>query len=230
MSRRFNARNYAVVIPAFNARGTIEETIESVLRQTAPPTQIVVVDDGSTDGTRQVAERFGGCVVVLSQSNQGPGAAMSRGMRHCSSPWIAAIDADDVWLPNKMERQLDFLENNEKCAGVFSRLELFGEGVQGHVLQDGWVRSTMTVRRTVFEVIGEVVDPPGLRGEMIDWIARAREAGFQLTMMPEVLSKRRVSAGSLSSGLTNETNKGYAHVARAALMRKRAHAQEVVRS
>jgi hypothetical protein len=146
-------------------------------------------------------------------------------MRQADTPLIASVDADDLWLPEKMERQLDFLRHNERCAGVFSRMELFGESVTGKPVQDGWSRSTMTVRRTVFESIGDVVDPPGMRGEMVDWIARAREAGFQMTMMPLVLAKRRVLRGSLSDRRDSARDRGYAHVARAALLRKRARSQ-----
>ena len=80
----------------------------------------------------------------------------------------------------------------------------------------------MTIRRAVFETTGNVIDPPGMRGEMIDWIARARDAGFQLTMMPEVLAKRRVLAGSLSDRRDPAKDRGYAFAARAALLRKRA--------
>ena len=128
---------YSVVIPAYNAAKTIGETIDAVLGQTAPPDQVVVVDDGSTDDTCTVAEQFGGCVEVLSQSNQGPGAAMTLGMRHTLAPFIASVDSDDVWLPEKMERQLQFLENDKTCDCVFSQMILFGDRVKGEVIQDG---------------------------------------------------------------------------------------------
>jgi len=80
----------------------------------------------------------------------------------------------------------------------------------------------MTIRREVFLEIGEVVDPPGMRGEMIDWIARAREAGFLMKMLPEVLALRRVLRGSLSDGRDAVNDSGYLHIARAALLRRRA--------
>ena len=217
--------NYSVVIPAYNAARTLGETIESVLAQTVPPTQVVVVDDGSTDNTSELAREFGGCVEVLSQTNQGPGAAMSLGMRQADTPYIASVDSDDVWLPEKMQRQLEYLKNNPECHGVFAQMVLFGENVQGERIQDGWTRTTMTIRRNVFDVVGDLADPPGMRGEMIDWIARARDEGFQLTMMPEVLAKRRVLAGSLSDQRDPAKDRGYAFAARAALLRKRARLQ-----
>ncbi len=214
--------SYTVVIPAYNAAGTIAETIESALRQTVPPARIFVVDDGSTDATRTVAESFGGCVSVLTQPNQGPGAAMSLGMRQCDTPLIAALDADDVWLPEKIERQLDYLRCHPDCKGVFARMQHFGETVVNEVIQDGWGRSTMLIRRAVYDCLGEVVDLPGKLGEMIDWLSRAREAGFELAMLPEVLAFRRVSPNSLSAGRDKEMERGYAQVAIAALRRKRA--------
>ncbi len=213
---------YTVVIPAYNAALTIAETIQSALAQTVAPQRVIVVDDGSTDATRTVVEAFGGCVELLAQSNQGPGAAMSLGMRHCETPLIAAIDADDIWLPEKIERQLEYLRLRPNCSGVFTRMQQFGEAVAAETVQDGWGRSTMLIRREVFDCVGDVVDPPGKRGEMIDWLARAREAGFELALMPDVLARRRVSCNSLSAGRDATKDRGYVLVAIAALQRKRA--------
>jgi glycosyltransferase involved in cell wall biosynthesis len=214
--------SYSVIIPAYNAADTIAETIESALRQTVSPARILVIDDGSTDATRMVAETFGGCVGVQSQANLGPGAAMSLGMRQCDSPLIASIDADDIWLPEKIQRQLDYLHRHPKCDGVFARMRHFGETVVSDVIQDGWGRSTMLIRRMVYDCLGDIVDPPGRRGEMIDWIARAREGGMELTMLPDVLALRRVSSSSLSAGRDSQRDRSYAQVAIAALRRKRA--------
>ncbi len=216
---------YSVVIPAYNAAKTLAEAIDSVLNQTVPPSQVVVVNDGSLDQTRSIAESFGTTVEVFSQANSGPGSAMSRGMRHCHSPWIASIDADDVWLNCKMERQLQYLADHPTIASVFCRMQLFGDLFVSEATQDGWVRSTMTVKREVFDHVGDLVDPPGMRGEMIDWIVRAREAGWTLVMIPEVMAKRRVHAGSLSHGRDPQKDRGYAHVAMAAIMRRRVKIQ-----
>ncbi len=180
------------------------------------------MDDGSTDDTRSIAGQFGKPVCVLRQPNQGPGAAMSLAMRHSQHPFIASVDADDIWLPQKMQRQLQYLQHHANCHGVFCQLELFGNGVAGGQVQDGWSRSSMVIRRNVFESVGEVTDPPGRRGEMIDWLARARESGFQLALLPKVLARRRVLPGSLSWQRDLEKDRGYLHVARAALLRKRA--------
>lgn len=213
---------YTVVIPAFNAAKTLAETIDSALAQSIRPAKVIVVDDGSTDDTRAVAEGHPGGVLVLAQSNQGPGAAMSLGMRFCTTPLIAAIDSDDLWLPDKIEKQLEYLRRHPECRGVFCQMRHFGDGVVEGAVQDGWGRSTMLIYRDVFTQIGDVVDPPGRRGEMIDWLARAREANLPMTLLPEVLALRRISPTSLSAGRDTERDRSYAQVAIAALRRKRA--------
>lgn len=217
---------YSVVIPAYNAAKTINETLEAVLAQTASPADVIVVDDGSTDNTRRLVEDFGGCVRVLSQSNSGPGTATNLGMRETDTPLIAMVDADDLWLPHKMHRQIEYLEANDSCDGVFAQMELFGDRIQGAPIQEGWTRTTMVVRRSVYEGVGDVVDQPSMIGEMIDWIARARDGGFNLVMLPEVLARRRVARGTLSDRRDVESNRGYVIAARAALLRKRERMQE----
>lgn len=97
--------DYAVIIPAFNAARTIRQAVSSALEQSLPPSAVIVVDDGSTDDTAAVAGSLPGVRLVL-QANAGPGAARNRGASQCSSAWLAFLDADDTWLPDKMERQL----------------------------------------------------------------------------------------------------------------------------
>jgi glycosyltransferase involved in cell wall biosynthesis len=96
-----------VVIPAFNAAPYVAQAIESVLGQTYPASRIVVVDDGSVDETAKVVERFGLAVTCIRQENHGVAAARNRGARECGTEWVAFLDADDVWLPSKLERQRD---------------------------------------------------------------------------------------------------------------------------
>lgn len=216
---------YTVVIPAYNAARTLRETLESVFAQTVRPETIIVVDDGSSDGTVAEARKYGGRVQVLSQKNQGPGVAMSLGLRCARTPVIAALDADDLWLPGKMERQLTYLDAHPECDAVFTRMQCFGEAAYHGKVQDGWTRSSMVFRGKLVAALGDVVDPPGRRGEMVDWIARGREAGFQFVHLNEVLVRRRVAPGSLSYRRDDAKDRGYLHVARAALLRKRAARQ-----
>jgi glycosyltransferase involved in cell wall biosynthesis len=96
----------SVIIPAYNAEPFVAETVESVLHQTYQDLEIIVVDDGSTDRTAAALEEFGDRVRVLRQANAGVAAARNAGVRMASGSWIAFLDADDLWLPHKLERQL----------------------------------------------------------------------------------------------------------------------------
>ena len=96
----------SVVVPAHDAEASVEAAIRSALGQTRPPDEIVVVDDGSTDATATVVRRIVGPVHLVSQSQGGPSAARNAGVAASSGEWIAFLDADDEWHPEKLERQL----------------------------------------------------------------------------------------------------------------------------
>ncbi|HXP77396.1 MAG TPA: glycosyltransferase [Stellaceae bacterium] len=96
----------SAIIPTYNRAHLIGDTIDSILRQTAPPAEIIVVDDGSTDDTAATVARCGNAVRYHRIENSGPGAARNVGVSMARSPWIAFCDSDDVWLPTKQERQL----------------------------------------------------------------------------------------------------------------------------
>jgi glycosyltransferase involved in cell wall biosynthesis len=96
----------SVIIPAFNASQYIGESIESALRQTHKQIEIIVVDDGSIDATAQVARDFGDKVHVISQDNAGCSAARNTGAQFATGTYVAFLDADDLWEPNKLTAQL----------------------------------------------------------------------------------------------------------------------------
>ncbi|MDH4988027.1 glycosyltransferase family A protein [Aminobacter anthyllidis] len=215
---------YSVVIPAYNAARTIAETLRSVAAQSLPPAEIIVVDDGSTDETELAARQSGVEFIYIRQDNAGPGSATTRGFAHCAHPHIATVDADDLWLPEKIERQFRRLEEMPQLAAVFTLWRTFrhGEPDDGNgTVGPGWSRTTMLVRRDVALAVGPVIDPPGNRGDMVDWLGRAREDGHQLGMIDEVLSLRRILPGSMSYGRDPDRDRGYLEVARMAMMRRK---------
>lgn len=93
----------SVIIPAYNAAHFLQRSLGSVFAQTLPPHEVIVVDDGSTDATAQIAEQLG--AKVISRPNGGLGAARNTGIQHASGEWIALLDADDSWAPEKLARQ-----------------------------------------------------------------------------------------------------------------------------
>ena len=99
----------SVVIPVYNSSEYIARTIESVLAQTHKPDEIIVVDDGSTDETRQKVTQYEPKVKYIYQTNAGTSAARNTGIKTSSSEWIAFLDADDEWLPEYLQKQLALL-------------------------------------------------------------------------------------------------------------------------
>ncbi len=151
--------DYGVVIPAFNAERTLRETLESVLAQTVAAAEIVVVDDGSTDGTADLAASVSPRVRVVRQANAGPGAATSRGIHELRSPLVATVDADDIWLPTKMKIQLQALAADREIALISAKMRQFHHGqIDDHLgeIRSGPTRSTIVVRREVFFAVGDL--------------------------------------------------------------------------
>ena len=100
----------SVIIPVYNRAGTIESAVDSVLSQTYRPLEIIVVDDGSTDGTVDVLARYGEKIRLIRQDNQGPSGARNTGIKAATGEIISFLDSDDSWLPKKTERQVKLLQ------------------------------------------------------------------------------------------------------------------------
>lgn len=122
----------SVVIPTFDRARRIQAALESVLAQTYPEVEVIVIDDGSTDGTREILQRFisqqgstGKQVRYFFQPNQGQSAARNRGIDEARGEWIAFLDSDDVWLPEKLEWQLRAIgEFRDKCCACITDARL----------------------------------------------------------------------------------------------------------
>ena len=118
----------SVIIPSYNCAPYLAEAIESVLGQTRAPHEVIVVDDGSTDGSLEIARGYGDSVSVVAQENAGVSAARNRGFDLATSDWLALLDADDLWSPNKLERQLSAVRGHSEVVCVFSDFYTFGSG------------------------------------------------------------------------------------------------------
>ena len=222
---------YSVVLPAHNAGATIGETIASILAQTIAPQEIIVVNDGSTDATAETARRTAPGAIVIDQPNLGPGAATTAGFRRARSPFIATLDADDLWLPHKIARQASAFADDSALSGVFSLARQFVDGEPSEAHSGGeyrlWTRTTLLYRSDAAREVGDFTDFPGRLGEVVDWLARARALNQHHLMMEEVLALRRVRPNSLSQeSLRSGGSRGYLAAAHAALRRRKQAAGE----
>lgn len=186
-----------VVVPAYNAERFLAEALEQILQQGVPGEQVWVVDDGSSDGTADVARSHLPHTQLLhtARAASGPGAAVNQGLARCRCELVAFCDADDVWLPQKLSRQLQVLNDDPACDLVFGWLQQFGEGRVDQAMP-AVSRPAMLARRRVFSRVGGFRED--LRaGEFIDWLARAEEQGVQQRTLPDVLYRRRLHDDNL---------------------------------
>jgi glycosyltransferase involved in cell wall biosynthesis len=117
----------SVTIPTYNCAAYIGPTLDSVLAQTYRDFEIVVVDDGSTDDTRAVLDRYRDAVRVVAQTNGGVGAARNAGVRHAAGAFVAFLDADDLWHPQKLERQMAVFDAVSDVGVCYSNYVPFGD-------------------------------------------------------------------------------------------------------
>ena len=117
----------SAVIPVYNNGPYIAEAVSSVLAQTRPANEIIVVDDGSTDNTAAALEPYRNHIKYIYQQNRGEPSARNRGIRESKSRYIAFLDGDDLWLPSKLELQMDYLRQHPGCALVYADMSTFDE-------------------------------------------------------------------------------------------------------
>jgi glycosyltransferase involved in cell wall biosynthesis len=201
----------SVIIPAYNSAHLFTEAIESALAQTAPPSQIIVVNDGSTDDTEARLQGYAGRITVIQQKNQGTPAARNAALRVATGEWIALLDADDAWHPRKLELQLAAAAEHPEVTLLgtgtvdypgtpFAQIRELG-GVEEVALEKLLIRnyftaSSVIIRRSVVECVGEF-DPMLPGAEDLDYWQRAAEFGRAAILQLPLTGYRR-AAGSLS--------------------------------
>jgi glycosyltransferase involved in cell wall biosynthesis len=213
----------SVVIPAFNAQDYLGAAIESVLSQRSVGLELIVIDDGSTDKTREVASRFGSKVTLLSQKNGGIAAARNRGISLAKGEFLAFLDADDFWTKDKLKKQLAVFEQNRGIDLVFGHVVQFAEGKKRYEFpnepQAGYVAGTLLLRKRTFLSVG-LFSTEYTRGEFIDWYVKSMLMGLKSFLCNEVLLKRRIH-GNNTGIVHKEKSIEYVHILKKLLDQKR---------
>jgi glycosyltransferase involved in cell wall biosynthesis len=219
----------SVVIPAHNAQRYLPAALESVFAQTLLPLEVIVVDDGSTDQTSAVAKQF--AVRLESQPRAGAAQARNCGIAVAAGEFLAFLDADDLWLPEKLATQHAYLLANPQCDLVFCGIEQFispdTPEVGQQVLSPLGIHhfpspSVLFVRREVFTQIG--VFPNFAAGEWMTWLATAQKAGLQSQMLDECLARRRIHHHNFSRSAQAQVRQGYLQMLRHKVQQERQNA------
>jgi glycosyltransferase involved in cell wall biosynthesis len=200
----------SAIIPVYNGVATIAEAIDSALAQTCSDLEVIVVNDGSTDGTAEVLHRYGDRIRVIDRPNGGIAAARNTAAMVSESEYLAFLDCDDIWAPAMIERTVAALDADAKCVLVYTNCavvdsdgkdlgsELIGAGVDhaptlDEMLSRLWpiMPSSVVMRRTTFDECGGFSEEFRSYGfeDVIFWL-RARELG-EFLYIPECLVKWR---------------------------------------
>lgn len=203
------------IIPAYNAAAFLAEAIDSIVAQTYPSIEILVVDDGSTDATAAVMEGYGERIISLHQANAGPAAALNAGIRAARGELIAFLDADDVWVADKLARQAGRLEA-QPIDITSGRAQNFWDAAMGTPAAELRERLsqpfaapalTMLARRRLFDSVG-LFEEERAHSFAPDWLLRARQRGVVVDDDDAILTLRRLHPGNrsrlLASGSRDE--------------------------
>lgn len=190
---------FSVIIPVYNRSKLVKRALLSVLNQTEPAAEIIIIDDGSTDETPQTLKKFVGDAQIITQKNSGVSAARNAGLKQAAGEWIAFLDSDDEWLPDKLKMATEFIEKHPQYK-IFQSEEIWirnGKRVNPkdkHQKLGGWIfkeslplcivsPSAVVIHRDVFEKVG-TFDESLLVCEDYDlWLRIARR--FPIGLDPE---------------------------------------------
>lgn len=196
----------SAIIPAYNAEKYISQAIDSILAQTYRPIEIIIVDDGSTDGTAAIARSYSG-VRYVHHCNQGPAAARNAGLAHSTGDLIAFLDADDFWPRHKLAEQFEYLTAHPEQGCVIGRWQNFLEkGIE----RPDWIPESKfqedvvalglqgtLIDRWVFDRVGGF-NPRYWHSDDLDWLVRVRESGISIGFMYSIMVYRRIHGDNIS--------------------------------
>jgi glycosyltransferase involved in cell wall biosynthesis len=211
MDSASGALQVTCILPVHNGARYLRDAIDSVLSQTHPLLETMVVDDGSTDGTADVIASYGDRVRVVRQTNAGVAAARNQGLALARGDLIAFQDADDVWYPERVARQVarfGMRPGLELCSAhlqnfwvpeLAQEADRYSDDLRSKPFPGYGTPPTLLLRKALFDTVG--LFNASLRvGSDVDWFVRAIERGVVMEILPDVLVRRRLHTGNISRG------------------------------
>lgn len=218
----------SVIVPVYNAEAFLAEAVANIRQQGWQPLEIIVIDDGSTDGTAEVASNLGEGVRYVRQPNQGPSAARNQGLEMAQGSFIAFLDADDLWQEKKLAAQVGYLRDNPGEDVVLGKTQFMrqAQGAEGEKNFEEYLKPGIFLnlgsglfRKEVFDKVGKF-DPKLTYSEDADWFMRARERGVSIAIMDQVVLFYRMHQKNMTRGKT-PAEIGFLKVIKSSLDRRR---------
>jgi glycosyltransferase involved in cell wall biosynthesis len=219
----------SVVVPVYNGAAYLAEALDSILGQTYRTVEVIVVDDGSTDRTAQVLDAYAGHIRRRWQANQGPARALNAAVAEAQGDFLAFLDADDVWHPRKLERQVARLQERPAAGYSLTWMEHFWLPelrAEAQALREGpfgrpslaYLVGGLLARRWAVRTIGPF-EPT--RADDTEWFVRASELAIPLAAVDEVLWYRRIHRHNISRGSRDNGGAKLVATLKASLDRRR---------
>jgi glycosyltransferase involved in cell wall biosynthesis len=217
----------SVVVPVYNNADFISETINTIHEQDYQPIEILMVDDGSTDDSAILIQQFPD-IRYIHQNNKGPGAAKNTGILASQGEYIAFLDADDLWKPNKISQQVAYFDQCPQLGYIITQMTLF---MMPGIQKPSWLKpeflqqalpaylpSSLMVKRKTLMQVG-LFDESLKTSDEVDWFFHAKDLAIPMAILPDVLVERRIHEHNLSNKI-NELHATLLESVKRSLLRK----------
>ena len=219
------------IVPVFNGERYLSETLDSIFSQAYPGLEVIVVNDGSTDGSARLLKSYQDRLIYLEQADKGPAAARNFGMSQSRGDFVAFLDQDDLWEPGKLARQMARFEARPKLdvciahAQLFWVAELRPEAMRlrgqsrAHVVP-GYTSGTLLTRRTFFDTIG-AFNASLWFGDATEWFLRVIDKKAVIELLPDVLLYHRMHRANLTRRRISDSREEFLGIVKRSLDHRR---------
>jgi glycosyltransferase involved in cell wall biosynthesis len=222
------SKQISVIIPVYNCEKYIAEAIDSVLLQTYKAHEIIVIDDGSKDNSATIIKSYSN-VDYYYQKNKGLSSALNTGLSKVKGDFIAFLDSDDIWVNDKLEKQVQKFNEDKSIEAVFGyhkrfyskdkKLLLESELEDSKRILPAFFKAAMLIKKESFFKVG-LFDESIVMGDFLDWYRRALDLGIKMELINSIVFNRRIHDSN--SSLINKANiNDYVKIMKASMDRRR---------
>lgn len=224
-----NDLSISVIIPVYNGEKYLNEAINSILDQSYKPFELIIIDDGSNDSTAEIVKTYKEDLIYLYQENTGIAASRNRGISVAKSEYISFLDADNIWIKKKLQKQKERLFEDPSIDIIFGMIEHFYSPDTDEIFRrsvrcpsaplQGIDTNTMLIKRSTFLQVG-LFSTDYKIGDFIEWYARAQENDLKAYCIPEVLLKRRIHYNNYTL-INKDAKNDYARIVKDMILRRK---------
>ncbi len=219
------------IITSFNSEKYIAEAVKSILNQTYKDIEIIVADGGSTDNTKELIEKLNSHINFVAQKTLSPAATRNLGFQSSKGKYIAFLDADDLWHPEKLAKQMNCFAQNSEIDLCITYAEMFwSEDLKNERMFfsnhprsksiPGYATTTLLAKKNVFEKIGEFKNNLWFT-DATEWFIRVKELGLKMHIIEEPLTFHRMHKSNLTKRKSEESREEFLALVKSVLDRKK---------